>query len=119
MRSALLLLSGLVLAGAGVAVLLSDLPGHWWLGIALLVAGILTKTCGFLVGDDPLTPRQGQRRITTLDGQEAERPRAGLPTGRSASLHRRGPHGPPTPARTAQARRPARPDAAPPIRRAS
>lgn len=97
MRSALLLLGGALLLLSGIAVFVLGVPGAVWLGPGLIVTGLLAKTCGFLVGDDPRPPEPGARRVTTLTGQEVERPRAAFPSARSSALRRGGPSGRPSP----------------------
>lgn len=89
-RSASLLLLGLLLLGAGVAVTASDLPGRWWVGATLVLVGLLVKVAGFLTTDDPsrTTTRPNGRRVTTLDGRLVEMPRAGVPAGRGAAIRR-------------------------------
>ncbi|MEJ2889131.1 hypothetical protein [Actinomycetospora aeridis] len=75
MRSALLLFGGLVLLGAGIAVLALGMPGAWVVGPALIVAGVLTKLAGFLLtGDAPgATPPGSGRTVTTLGTAAADR----------------------------------------------
>ncbi|MEJ2861966.1 hypothetical protein [Actinomycetospora flava] len=105
MRSALLLLGGLVLIGAGIAVIALGTPGGWVLGPALIVGGLLAKGAGFLLtGDAPgATPPSGSgRTVTTLGPTAAERARGGPATGRTSALRRA------RTARTARASRAAR-----------
>lgn len=90
-RPALLLLGGLVLIGAGIAVIALDVPGRWVLGPALVVGGVLTKVAGFLLtGDAPgATPPSGSgRTATTLGPTAAERARGAASTGRTSALRR-------------------------------
>ncbi|MHC1560910.1 hypothetical protein ACR9E3_18275 [Actinomycetospora sp. C-140] len=98
MRSALLLLGGLVLLGAGVAVIALEVPGRWVIGPALIVVGVLVKIAGFLLtGDAAPSPTSGARRtVTTLGPPASERTRGGVPMTRST---RRGER--PRPARAA------------------
>jgi hypothetical protein len=88
-RSALLLLGGLVLIGAGVAVLALGLPGALVLGPALLVAGVLVKVAGFLLtGDAPPSPGPGARRTVTTPGPPvADRAHGGVPMARTTTRH--------------------------------
>ncbi|GAA4942607.1 hypothetical protein EV188_105222 [Actinomycetospora succinea] len=87
MRSALLLLGGLVLIGAGIAVIALEVPGRWVLGPALIAGGLLAKVAGFLLtGDAP--PSGSGRTVTTLGTAGAERPRSGPTAGRTSALRR-------------------------------
>ncbi|MCD2190738.1 hypothetical protein [Actinomycetospora soli] len=79
MRSAILLLTGFALLGAGATAIAL---GHVLLGIALVVLGLALKLTGFLLGDSTVAaPGRGPQ---TLAGQRVERPRAGIPVGRAA-----------------------------------
>jgi hypothetical protein len=102
MRSALLLLGGLVLLGAGIAVIALGVPGGWVFGPGLIVAGLLVKVAGFLLTDDaPGTPGGSGRTVTTL-GPAGERPRSATAAGRTTARRR------PRWARTARASEAAR-----------
>ena len=89
MRSALLLLGGLVLIGAGIAVIALGVPGGWVFGPGLIVAGVLVKVAGFLLtGDAPgATPGGSGRTVTTL-GPTADRARGATSAGRTSALRR-------------------------------
>ncbi|WP_433798219.1 hypothetical protein [Actinomycetospora sp. CA-084318] len=79
MRTAVLLLTGFGLLGAGATAIAL---GHLVLGIALVVLGLALKLTGFLLGDSTVAaPGRGPQ---TLAGQRVERPRAGIPVGRAA-----------------------------------
>jgi hypothetical protein len=84
-RSALLLFGGLVLLGAGIAVIALGVPYALVVGPVLIVAGLGAKVVGFLVtGDTTPTPSPGTRRtVTTLGAPAAERTRGGVPMTRS------------------------------------
>lgn len=83
MRSALLLIGGLVLLGAGIAVLALDVPGALVLGPGLIVAGLIVKAAGFLLTDGPVTPPSGSgRTVTTLGTNGSERTRLSGAAGR-------------------------------------
>ena len=83
MRSALLLIGGLVLLGAGIAVLALDLPGALVLGPGLIVAGLVVKVAGFLLTDGPVRPPSGSgRTVTTLGTNGPERTRPAGAAGR-------------------------------------
>ena len=88
MRSALLLLGGLVLIGAGIAVIALGVPGGWVFGPGLIVAGVLVKVAGFLLtGDAPgATPGGSGRTVTTLG--TADRARGATSAGRTSALRR-------------------------------
>ena len=73
MRSALLLFGGLVLLGAGIAVIALEVPGRWVLGPALLLVGVLVKIAGFLLTGDSAT---ASRRTVTSLGNGTGRRRA-------------------------------------------
>ncbi|MDD7942209.1 hypothetical protein PHK61_27725 [Actinomycetospora lutea] len=89
MRSALLLLGGLVLIGAGIAVIALGTPGAWVLGPSLIVGGLLAKVAGFLLtGDGPTTPGGSARTVTTLGPAGADRARGAAGTGRTSALRR-------------------------------
>ncbi|MFC5141048.1 hypothetical protein ACFPK1_22625 [Actinomycetospora rhizophila] len=89
MRSALLLLGGLVLLGAGIAVIALGVPGGWVFGPGLIVAGLLVKVAGFLLTDDaPGTPPGGSGRTVTTLGPAAERTRGATAAGRTSALRR-------------------------------
>lgn len=104
MRSALLLLGGLVLLGAGIAVIALGVPGAWVIGPLLVVAGLGAKVAGFrLTGDGPSAPPSASgRTVTTLGPTAADRARGGSGTGRTSALRRA------RTARTARASRTAR-----------
>jgi hypothetical protein len=88
-RSALLLLGGLVLIGAGIAVLALGAPGAVVLGPALLVAGVLVKVAGFLLtGESPTSPPSGTRRTVTTLGSSSGRARGTGPELRTSVLRR-------------------------------
>ncbi|MDD7968269.1 hypothetical protein [Actinomycetospora lemnae] len=97
MRSALLLLGGLVLLGTGIGVIVLGIPGAWVLGPTAIVLGLIAKVGGFLLTGDGPTPTPGGsgRTVTTL-GPTADRARGASSTGRSSALRR---------ARTARAAR--------------
>lgn len=121
MRPAVLLLGGLALVGGGLAVILSPIPGHWVIGVALMVVGLLVKLAGFAVTDDPVRARPGSRRVTTLDGQVVEAPRPGVPTGRatvSSTRPVRARHSAPPPVARPGRSAGSPPPVAPPARRA-
>ncbi len=90
MRSSLLLLGGLLLLGAGIAVLAVDAPGAWVLGPGLIVGGLLVKSTGFLLTDEsPVPPPSGSgRTVTTLGSNGAERARATSAVGRTSAMRR-------------------------------
>lgn len=78
MRTAVLLLTGFAVLGAGVAAIVL---GALVLGIVAVVVGLALKVVGFLLGDSTVSaPGRGPQ---TLGGQYVERPRAGIPVGRS------------------------------------
>ena len=103
MRSALLLLGGLVLLAAGIAVIAVGLPGGLVLGPVLIVVGLVVKVAGFLMPGDTGAPPPGGsgRTVTTLGPDPVERVRGGSAVGRT-SLRR------PRRARTARASQVAR-----------
>lgn len=76
----------MVLAGTGVALLLTGMPGRWVLAPPLIVIGLLLKGAALILTDDPDggAAKRGERRPVTLGGDVVERPRAGIPTGRAA-----------------------------------
>jgi hypothetical protein len=83
MRSALLLIGGLVLLGAGIAVLALDVPGALVMGPGLILAGLLVKAAGFVLTDGPVRPPSGSgRTVTTLGTNGPERTRGAGATGR-------------------------------------
>lgn len=69
-RTAILVVAGLVLLGAGIVVLVVDVPGCVVVGPVLIVAGVVCKVAGFLLDAKP--PRG--RTATTLGGRPLERP---------------------------------------------
>lgn len=90
MRSALLLLGGLVLIGAGIGVIALGVPGAWVFGPGLVVAGVLVKVAGFILTDDTpgATSPDGRGRTVTTLGPAADRARGGTAAGRTSSLRR-------------------------------
>jgi hypothetical protein len=88
-RSAVLLLAGFGLLVAGVAVACA-VDGGLLPGIAMAVLGLVLKGVGFLLGDPAYsTTPSTQRRPQTLAGRSVERPRAGIPVGRTTAVRRR------------------------------
>jgi hypothetical protein len=94
-RSALFLLGGMVLLGAGIAVIALGVSGGLVVGPALIVAGLLVKVAGVLTLDAGPTPPAGSGRTVTTLGI-APPARGGATTGRTSALRR---------ARTARAAR--------------
>ncbi|MEJ2871763.1 hypothetical protein WCD74_28665 [Actinomycetospora sp. OC33-EN08] len=80
MRSAVLLLTGFGVLVAGIAVVATGWGGPL-LGGGLIVVGLALKVVGFLLGDS--TSAEPGRGPQTLAGRSVERPRAGIPVGRT------------------------------------
>ena len=75
-RSAVLLVSGVVLVGGGIAVIALELPGRWILGPVMIVAGVVLKLIGLLRDAQP-PAASGGRTVTTLGSAAPDRARAG------------------------------------------
>jgi len=75
-RSAVLLLSGVVLLGGGIAVIALDVPGRWLLGPVMIVVGVVLKLIGLLRDAQPPAAKGG-RTVTTLGSAAPERTGAG------------------------------------------
>jgi hypothetical protein len=83
MRSASLLLGGMVLVGVGIALIAGDVPGRWVAGPLLVLAGLACKVVGLMSDTPDEGARAGARRAQRLGGEEVERPRPGIPVGRA------------------------------------
>lgn len=83
MRSAALLLGGLVLVGIGIGLIAGDVPGRWLAGPLLVLAGLACKVVGLMSDTPDDGARAGARPARRLGGQEVERPRPGIPVGRA------------------------------------
>ncbi len=83
MRSAALLLGGLVLVGAGIGLIAGDVPGRWIAGPLLVLAGLACKVVGLMSDTPDDGARAGTRRAQRLGGQKVESPRPGIPVGRA------------------------------------
>ena len=83
MRSATLLLGGLVLVGSGIGLIAGDVPGRWIAGPLLVLAGLACKVAGLMTDTPDDGPRAGLRRVQRLGGEQVGRPRAGIPVGRA------------------------------------
>lgn len=75
---------GMVAAGAAIAF---GVNGGTLPGAALVVVGLVAKGAGFLLGDSSSAERLGSGP-QTLAGRSVERPRAGIPVGRTAVRRR-------------------------------
>lgn len=82
----MLLLLGFAMVAAGVAVALG-VDGGVLPGVALAVLGLLVKGVGLLLGD-PSSATESGRGPLTLAGRRVERPRPGIPVGRTAVRRR-------------------------------
>lgn len=87
MRSAFFLLGGMVLLGAGIALIALGVPGGLVVGTALIVAGLLVKAAGLLTGDAGSTPPAGSARTVTTLGTSPTA-RGGATAGRTWALRR-------------------------------
>ena len=70
-RTAILVVTGLVLLGAGIVAIVVDVPGCAVVGPVLIVTGVVCKVAGFVLDAKP--PPRG-RTATTLGGRPSERP---------------------------------------------
>jgi hypothetical protein len=75
-RSAVLLLSGVVLVGGGIALIALEVPGRWILGPGMIVVGVALKLIGLLRDAQP-PAATGGRTVTTLGSAAPERARPG------------------------------------------